>query len=277
MSQAEQGPTPAEMPQRHPQLALSGGLKRLLRNHAFLSAASVASLLLIWQLGAMALPRTVFAPPLDVMQALIGELLRGPIWTDIAITLRRIALAFAVTMAVALVLGFAMALSRTARVFFRVWVVLGLTLPALVIMLTTYMVMGLNETAAIVGAALPVIAVVTVNIREGVSSIDRRLIDMARAYRAGYRQQLVDVVLPQLAPILMASSRFGLSLVWKMVLFVELLGRNNGIGYQIEFYYQMFNMRMVLAHALSFLLIMMFIEIVLLGAIERRVFRWRDR
>jgi NitT/TauT family transport system permease protein len=59
------------------------------------------------------------------------------------------------------------------------------------------------------------------------------------------------------------------------VLFVELLGRSNGVGYKIEFYFQMFNMSEVLAHALLFLFIMLFIEFVLLGAVERHLFRWR--
>jgi ABC-type nitrate/sulfonate/bicarbonate transport system, permease component len=61
-----------------------------------------------------------------------------------------------------------------------------------------------------------------------------------------------------------------------MVLFVELLGRGSGIGYQIEFYYQMFNMTEVLAHALSFLSVMLFIEVAILGTIERKIFGWRQ-
>ena len=69
-----------------------------------------------------------------------------------------------------------------------------------------------------------------------------------------------------------ASARFGLGLVWKMVLFVELLGRSDGIGYQIQFYYQLFNMGGVLAHALLFLVIMLFLEIVILGRLEKRFF-----
>ena len=53
------------------------------------------------------------------------------------------------------------------------------------------------------------------------------------------------------------------------------MGRSDGIGYKIEFYYQMFNMSEVLAHALLFLFIMLFLEIVLLGMLERRLFRGR--
>ena len=65
---------------------------------------------------------------------------------------------------------------------------------------------------------------------------------MAKAYHADRWRIIVSVVAPQIAPIMIASARFGLGLIWKMVLFVELLGRSDGIGYKIEFYYQMFNM-----------------------------------
>jgi NitT/TauT family transport system permease protein len=98
---------------------------------------------------------------------------------------------------------------------------------------------------------------------------------MSKAYHASPARIIRSVVAPQIAPVLFASARFGLGLIWKMVLFVELLGRSDGIGYKIEFYYQMFNMGEVLAHALLFLFIMLFIEIALLGNLEHRVFRWR--
>ena len=84
-----------------------------------------------------------------------------------------------------------------------------------------------------------------------------------------------SVIAPQIAPILLASTRFGLGLTWKLVLFVELIGRSSGIGYRIEFYFQTFNMREILAHALFFMIAMLFIETVLLGGLERRLFQWR--
>jgi NitT/TauT family transport system permease protein len=102
-----------------------------------------------------------------------------------------------------------------------------------------------------------------------------KLVQMARVMGYGTRQIIARIVLPQLAPPLMASARFGLGLIWKMVLFVELLGRSNGIGYQIEFYYQLFNMGRVLEYTIFFVTIMLTIEIVLLGSLERRLFRWR--
>lgn len=240
-----------------------------------ISLLSVACLIGLWQLGALSLPSSILPSPWSVSTALAANLVQGDIWIDIGITLSRIAAAFAVAMTVALLLGFSMALSRTAGIFFHVWIVCGLTIPALVMILTLYMTVGLNDTAAVLGAALPVIPVLTINIREGVKGIDGRLIAMSRAFRASRRQQIVSVIAPQIAPILLASTRFGIGLIWKMVLFVELLGRSSGVGYKIEFYYQMFNMREVLAHALSFVFVMLFIELAVLGTVERRIFRWK--
>jgi NitT/TauT family transport system permease protein len=240
-----------------------------------ISFLSVISLVALWQIGSMTLPSSVLPGPVRVVSALAANVVQGDIFTDIAITLGRIAAAFAIAMAVALVLGFSMALSRTAGIFFQVWIICGITLPALVTILTLYMVVGLNDTAAVLGAAAPVIPVLAINIREGVKGIDTRLIGMARAFRAGRRQQIVSIMAPQVAPMLLASTRFGIGLVWKMVLFVELLGRGSGVGYKIEFFYQMFNMTEVLAYALSFVFVMLFIEVAILGTIERRIFRWK--
>ena len=187
----------------------------------------------------------------------------------------RIALSFTVAMSVAVLLGFAMGLSRSAERFFEIWVVCGISLPSLVTILTIFMVVGLNETAAVLSAAVPIIPILTINVWGGIKAIDRKLIEMAEAFHAGRWRIIRSVVGPQIAPVILSSARFGLGLIWKMVLFVELLGRSNGIGYKIEFYYQMFNMAEVLAHALLFLFIMLFLEVVVLGWLEARLFRWR--
>jgi NitT/TauT family transport system permease protein len=242
---------------------------------AITSVLSVLSIIGAWYLGSWTMSEKVLPAPHVVAAVLFESMRTGGIWLDIGITLGRILIAFTISMTISAVLGFTMGLSRRASVFFRVWIVCFITIPALVIMLTCYMVIGLNDKAAILGAAIPIIPILTINIRDGVKGIDPRLLGMAKAFRASTRQQIFEVVAPQVAPILLASARFGLGLVWKMILFAELLGRGDGIGYKIEFYYQMFNMKEVLAHALSFLMVMLFIEVVILGTIEKRIFRWR--
>jgi NitT/TauT family transport system permease protein len=245
------------------------------RAEFLIKALSVLVLIGLWFLGAAVLPPSIMPAPATVAEVLWDEMGAGEIWGDVAITLARIALAFCVAMSIAAVLGFAMGLSRMAEHFLDIWVIGCMTLPSLVLILTIYLVVGLNERAAVLASAIPVVPFLTINIWTGIKGIDQRLIDMSKAYHATRWRIIRSVVAPQLAPILFASTRFGLGLIWKLVLFVELIGRPNGIGYRIEFYYQTFNMSEILAYALLFMLIMLFIEIVLLGGLERRLFKWR--
>jgi len=59
------------------------------------------------------------------------------------------------------------------------------------------------------------------------------------------------------------------------VLVVELLGRSNGIGYQISVFFQLFDIASILAYTLAFILVMLVVEIGLVGPMERYVTRWR--
>ena len=85
------------------------------------------------------------------------------------------------------------------------------------------------------------------------------------------------VVLPQLGPYVAAASRSGLSLVWKIVLIVELLGRPNGVGFEIGTAFQLFDVTRILAYALTFVVVMLAVEMFLVQPFERYVTRWRPR
>jgi NitT/TauT family transport system permease protein len=246
-----------------------------LNSDTLITIASVLTLVLIWVLASWLLPANVLPSPVTVLGAM-GELARTrELWSDIAITLWRIALSFALGMSTALVLGAAMALSPRTGTFFRVWIVCGITVPAIVTILTVYLSVGMNDRGAVLGAALTVVPFLTINIREGIKALDTRLLQMGQVFRASRGQVVRSIVIPQIAPMLLASSRFGLGLVWKMVLFVELLGRGNGVGFRIEYYFQLFSMVNVLAYALCFVLVMLVIEVGIFGVLERRIFRWR--
>jgi NitT/TauT family transport system permease protein len=78
-------------------------------------------------------------------------------------------------------------------------------------------------------------------------------------------------------PYLAAAARSGLSLVWKIVLIVELLGRPNGVGFEIGVAFQLFDVTRILAYALAFIAVMLAIETCLVQPLERHVARWRPR
>jgi len=76
-------------------------------------------------------------------------------------------------------------------------------------------------------------------------------------------------------PYVISAARSGLSIIWKIVLVVEFLGRPNGIGFQIHLYFQLFDVGMVLAYAVSFIIIMLIVEIGVLRSIEKHSYVWK--
>jgi NitT/TauT family transport system permease protein len=238
---------------------------------------SVALLLVVWTIASfIAGPRTL-PSPVVVAVAIADEAASGALFSNVAITLARVAAAFALAMAGGTALGILMGRSRTADEVLDLPLIVLLNLPALVIVVLAYIWAGLTETAAIAAVAINKLPNTAVTVREGTRALDRDLDEMARVYGFDPRMRLEHLILPQLAPFIAAAARSGLSLVWKIVLVVELLGRPNGVGFEIGTAFQLFDVARILAYALTFVAVILVIEYLLVQPFERRVTRWRPR
>ena len=60
------------------------------------------------------------------------------------------------------------------------------------------------------------------------------------------------------------------------MLVVELLGRSNGVGFQIHLFFQLFDVANILAYTLAFVIVVQLIEICLFNPWERQANRWRS-
>lgn len=246
------------------------------QRRALIPLASILLLLVLWQLAALLATNPRLMPsPATVLVAIGRESATGELPWHLAATLARVAASFVLAMAVGIALGILMGRMSLADELGQPWLVFFLNLPALVTIVLCYIWIGLNETAAILAVALNKIPNVTVTIREGTRALDRGLLEMAEVFRVPARRRLSDVILPQLYPYLAAAARSGLALIWKIVLVVELLGRSNGVGFQLGVYFQLFDVAGILAYALSFIAIVQLIEWVVLQPLERRVTQWR--
>ena len=241
-----------------------------------ITALSLAGLLAFWSLLAIAGgDPDVLPPPWRVAPLIYGEAASGELARHLAATLRRVAMAYVIAMSLGMAIGMLMGLSRRANQWLDPWLIVFLNLPALVTIVLAYLWIGLNETAAVMAVALNKIPTVIVTIREGARALDPRLDDMARVFRLTRLEKLRHVVLPQLAPFIASAGRSGIALIWKIVLVVEFLGRSDGIGFQIHLYFQLFDVGMVLAYAISFIIVMLLIEGLILQPWETRASRWR--
>lgn len=199
----------------------------------------------------------------------------GELWFQAGMTLMRVLASFVIAMVVGIALGLWMGRRRAADQWLNPLLVIALNIPALVTIVLAYIWIGLNELAAITAVALNKIPVVTVMLREGTRALRSDLDDMAEAFRMAPLARLRHVVLPQLAPYIAGAARAGISLIWKIVLVVEFLGRSNGVGFKIHLLFSNFDVAGVLAWALAFVAIMLLIDLAVLRPWEARANRWR--
>jgi NitT/TauT family transport system permease protein len=239
------------------------------------SAGSLIGLIAVWYATAALLDSRVLPGPERVLAALEVAARQGDLFFHIGWTLGRVAAAFTLAMAIGLAIGIVMGRSPLINRMFDSWLILFLNVPALVVIILCYVWFGLTELAAITAVAINKIPNVAVTIREGARSLETDYFEMGQSFRLGRWSVLCHIVLPQLSPFIFAAARSGLALIWKIVLVVELLGRSNGVGFQLHLFFQLFDVASIFAYTIAFVLIIQVIELGILQPLERRVTRWR--
>ncbi len=237
--------------------------------------ASLLILLILWQALAWWLHSPLLPPPLEVFSELSMSIRSGTLPYHLGITLARLGVSFILAMSLGCALGIMMGRHRWLDRWLDPWLTVFLNIPALVTIILCYVWFGLTEAAAIIAVVVNKLPNVTVALREGTRQLDRQLLEMARVYRFGRWQTLRHVVWPQLTPFVITAARTGLALIWKIILVVELLGRSNGMGYQLHLFFQLFDVAAILAYTLAFVIVIQLFEWTVLQPLDHYANRWR--
>jgi NitT/TauT family transport system permease protein len=238
---------------------------------------SLTALVVLWAVAAALIQSRLLPGPLTVGTTILADVSSGELPFHMACTLGRVVSSFAIAMVLGSIAGYAMGRSKALDRYADPWLIVLINMPALVTIIFAYIWIGLNETAAILAVAVNKLPNVIVVMREGARALDPELEEMAGAFQFSRLSRIRHVVIPQLAPYLAASSRSGLSIVWKIVLVVELIGRPNGVGFVLGSAFSLFDMARILGYSISFIALMLVIESLLVQPLERRAIRWRRR
>ena len=120
----------------------------------WLRALSALALLALWQAAATAAASPQLPGPTAVLTKLVMLTADGRLPIDLGITLLRVTASFALSMAAGAAIGILMGHRRRVDAIFDLWLVIGLNIPALVIIYLCYLWGGLTEMAAILAVAL---------------------------------------------------------------------------------------------------------------------------
>ncbi|WP_159819393.1 ABC transporter permease [Colwellia sp. 20A7] len=227
----------------------------------------------LWQSIALLIDNPDFPSLLVVIKSLHLHLTEGEMISNLFITLKRALLSFIIAMLLGVFIGIMMGVNAWTNKLTDSLLIIMLNIPALVTILLCYIWIGLVETAAITAVVINKVPTVVIMIREGARTVDQDLLAVAKIYKLSPSKTFFRVFLPQLYPYIIASARSGLSLIWKIVLVVELLGRSDGVGFALNTLFQFFDIAGILAYTIAFVIIILIIELLFFKPFDKLVAR----
>ena len=163
-----------------------------LKTNFMLRSISIFVFFLLWTFFSTIFDSSLLPNPTDVFSKIMSEFKSSELVFHTSLTLRRVLISFTFAMLIGTVVGILLGRREKFNAFFDDWLVLGLNVPALVIIILCYVWFGLNETAAVLAVALNKIPMVAVIMREGARSLDKQYIDVAKFYNVDKKKNVCE-------------------------------------------------------------------------------------
>lgn len=200
---------------------------------ALLTLVSVSIGLLAWVVASQRYDSPLFPSPLDVVRSLIDMARSGTLVADIAVSLKRIAIGFALGCIVGVPLGLAMGLFRFARALFDPVVQFLRFVPPIAWLIPAILWFGIGETSKVLIIFYMTVFLVLLNTMAGVSQLKLNQVRSAHNYGLSRWQMFAWVVFPATMPWSVAGARIALGNSFAAVVGAELIAADSGLGYRI--------------------------------------------
>jgi NitT/TauT family transport system permease protein len=235
-------------------------------------AVVVAAIIVLMQIASFFVPPYVMPPPLAVGAALAGALAED--WLQITITLARLAASVAAAMVVGTALGIAMGMSVRTRPYLRALVVIDTGIPALSWMLVAVFWFKRPELRIFFIMAVILVPFYALSVHDGIRALPKDWLEMCETFRPSRLQLLHVLILPQIVPYVLTTTRSMIGYATRMLIFAEVIGSALGIGARMGLAQATFHIEEVMAWTV----LLVVLNLVLQGAItavESRLLRWR--
>jgi NitT/TauT family transport system permease protein len=199
-------------------------------------AAFYLALLGAWQLlyESERWPPYAFPSPSETWDAIEYNWDRGELQRALEVTMRRMAIGYALAILLGTVVGVMMGTLR--------WVdetvgslVLGLqSLPSICWLPLALLWFGLNERAIIFVVLMGSVCSVAISSRTGVQTIPPLQLRAARMFGGRQWQQLVFVVVPAMLPSMVQGLKLGWSFAWRSLLAAEIIYSSSSLGHLLQ-------------------------------------------
>lgn len=171
--------------------------------------------------------------PTEIAQALFNEILHGSILSGIGTTLAAYAQGLAIATVAGVILGAIVGASHTAYQLLRLVIEFLRPLPAVALIPFSILLLGIGSTTTVAMVTYASFWPILFNTYYGVQRVNPVAVDTARIFGLHRAAVFFRVQIPSAAVSIAAGIRISAAIALILVITVEILTRNGGLGYYI--------------------------------------------
>ena len=225
---------------------------------------------LLWSAGS----KNLYFPPLaDIVKSLQQTWLFSHLRSDAVPSLWHLGAGYLIATAVGVAIGTSLGLMPRAADALKPILEFLRAVPGIVLLPAALLILGIGPRTQVTLIAYGAVWPILLNTADGVSGIDPTIRDVARSYRIAGLNRLCRITLRAASPQIVAGMRTALSIAITVIVFSEMVGSTNGIGYQILQAQRDFDVPAVWG-GMVFLGVIGYLLNVLFRGFEQAVLRW---
>ena len=179
-------------------------------------------------------PESIFPAPWSVWSAALEMAESGVLWRDLAVSLSRAAIGFAIGASLGVGLGLMTGRVEIVRTLLQPFLNLLRPIPAIALVPVAIVWFGIGEGSKWFVISYTVFLTVWFNTHHGMEYVPDTYVRAARSLGASKAREFVQVVVPAAAPHIFAGIRLGVALAFLSLIAAELSGASSGLGYRLQ-------------------------------------------
>jgi len=243
--------------------------------HVLLQLAVISGVLATWEIaGHLGFLNPLFFPvPSVIFLAFFTMLMSGEISEHLFITLFRVIMGFLLGTVPGIIIGMVMGASNKVRLLLDPIVSATYPIPKLAIFPLLMVIFGIGEFSKIIAIALGCFFLALINSMAGVRNINKVYFDVARNYGASKKQLFTKVMLPASLPMIFAGIRLALGTSLLVVVGLEFVSANKGVGALIWYAWETFEIEKLYV-GIFICAVLGIMSTVILKKTEERIVPW---
>lgn len=201
-----------------------------------LGVAGLLGFLAFWEIGSRVgiVDPFFFSKPTDIAAAGVREVQLPRFWNDVRVSVFEFTTGYVLAIVLGVPLGIAFGWYRRLSYMADPWLNLFNSLPRVALLPLLVLWLGLGTESKVAVVFLGAFFSIVIPTVQGVRTVDRRLLDVARSFGASQRRVFTSVVAPSTVPFIATGLRLGLGRALIGVVVGELYAQTDGIGVLIS-------------------------------------------